>query len=222
MRVTGLIAAFVLGLASTTVFASPDMPKDGAEYLTLKSPQPTQTTGKKVEVIEFFMYHCPACNMFEPLISAWVAKNADTVSFRRIHIPHTADNDPEAHLFLTLDAMKLEDQLHEKVMRTWHVDHQRLKSDADNIEWAVKNGIDKEKFLSFYNGFSMPIKMKNLPRMVSSYGVQSTPTIVVDGRFLTNPSMVFEANKGMPDTQVGQATFKVIDALVATAAKDKH
>ena len=61
-------AALMAGAA----FASPTAPKNGAEYTTLKTPQPVQAEGKKVEVIEFFMYHCPACYALEPAMLEWV------------------------------------------------------------------------------------------------------------------------------------------------------
>ena len=63
-----------------------DQAQNGAEYTTLKTPQPVQAQGKKVEVIEFFMYHCPACYALEPAMLEWVKKQGDNISFRRIHI----------------------------------------------------------------------------------------------------------------------------------------
>jgi protein dithiol oxidoreductase (disulfide-forming) len=222
MRFKGLVATIIFGIAAATASASPEVPKEGVEYIALKSPQPAQAVGKKVEVIEFFMYHCPACNAIDAELNAWVKKNADTVHFRRIHLPLKPQNDPEAHLFLTLESMKLADQMHEKVLRTWHVERQRLTSDEDNIAWAVKNGIDKAQFLSHYESFSVQTKLRGLGRLTSGYGVDNTPTIVIDGRYLTSPSMVYGANKAIPQNMALQATFKVIDKLVADAAKGKN
>ncbi|MYM35568.1 thioredoxin domain-containing protein [Duganella sp. FT94W] len=215
------IALVVAGLCAATAFASPTAPRNGAEYTTLKTPQPVQAQGKKVEVIEFFMYHCPACYALEADMVAWVKKQGDNISFRRIHLPLTGENDPEAHLFLTLEAMKLEEQLHAKVLQTWHVERKRLKSDADNIDWAVKNGIDKDKFTATYNSFSVMTRLKNAGRVAATYEVNSTPTIIVDGRYLTTPSQVDAANPGTPRAQLNAATLQVLDALVAQARAGK-
>jgi thiol:disulfide interchange protein DsbA len=221
MRVTKLLFLalfFILNFAS----ASPANPEPGKEYVLLNNRQPVPANDTKIEVIEFFMYHCPACNAFEPVLVNWVASRDGVIAFRRVHIPHTAENDPEAHLFLALDAMQLEGAMHEKVMRTWHVERHRLTSDADNVEWAEKNGIDRQKFRSYYDSFSVTAKLRNLTRYVSAYGVDSTPAIVIDGRYLTNPSMVAAANRDMPAQDVGAATLKVLDALMALARKDKR
>ena len=213
------IAVVVAGLCAATAFASPAAPRNGAEYTTLKTPQPVQAEGKKVEVIEFFMYHCPACYVLEPAMLEWVKKQGDNISFRRIHLPLTGENDPEAHLFLTLEAMKLEESLHAKVLSTWHVERRRLKSDADNIDWAVKNGIDKAKFTAMYNSFAVSTRLKNAGRVASTYEVTSTPTLIVNGRYLTNPSMVDASNPGIPRQQLSEATLQVLDALVAQSRK---
>ena len=209
------IALVVAGLCAATAFASPTAPRNGAEYNTLKTPQPVQVQGNKVEVIEFFMYHCPACYALEPAMLEWVKKQGDNISFRRIHLPLTGENDPEAHMFLTLEAMKLEEQLHAKILTTWHVERKRLKSDADNIDWAVKNGIDKEKFTATYNSFAVMTRLKNAGRVAATYEVTSTPTLVVAGRYITNPTMVDASNPGIPRPQLGAATLQVLDALVA-------
>ncbi|PXX38725.1 thiol:disulfide interchange protein DsbA/DsbL [Undibacterium pigrum] len=208
-----------LGFVSATALASPASPKEGADFISLKNPQATQATGKKIEVIEFFMYHCPACNMLEPVVNEWVKKQGDNIVFRRIHLPLTGEKDPEAHLFLTLEAMNLEASLHAKVLATWHVERNRLSSDDDNIAWAVKNGIDKAKFLSFYNSFSVISKLKSLGKLVATYQVDSTPTFVVDGRFLTNPSMIGSANASIPREQLGQATMQLLDSLLVKSKK---
>lgn len=221
MKILRILALAAFGFASS-VHAAPDNPVAGREYQVLPNPQPVSTTGQKIEVIEFFMYHCPACNAFEPALNDWVKQRGDSIAFRRIHLPHGGVGDPEAHLFVTLEAMQLEGAMHEKVMRTWHVERRRLTSDADNLDWAARNGIDKQKFASVYGSFSVNAKLRNLPRLASEYSVNSTPTLIINGKYLTNPSMVAQANPNMPDQDVGAATLAVVDALVEKARKERN
>jgi thiol:disulfide interchange protein DsbA len=218
-RLKTIAAVFALSAAFISAHASPSAPRAGADYTAVTPPQPVQASGKKIEVIEFFMYHCPACYSLEPALAEWVKQQGDNIQFRRIHVPHTGNDDPEAHLFLALDALQRENALHDKVEATWHVEHHRLSSDADNLDWAVKNGIDKAQFLSVYNSFSVLAKLKNLGRMAENYGVDSTPTLVVDGRYLTNPAMIGGANADLTRENVDKATMEVLDKLVATARK---
>ncbi|MFL6672341.1 MAG: thiol:disulfide interchange protein DsbA/DsbL [Massilia sp.] len=213
-----LVAA---SLIASTAFASPADPKAGLDYVNLATPQPVQATGKKVEVIEFFMYHCPHCNALEPMMEQWVKKQGDNIVFKRVHMPFTGANDPETHLHLTLEAMGKAEEMQSKVFKAIHVDHVRMNSDAAVIDWATKNGLDRAKFLDAWNSFGVMTKLRRAPQIINNYKVDSVPTIVIDGKYMTSPATVFNSVKATNEQQLFQATFQVADALVAKAAKTK-
>ncbi len=215
------IAIAAIGLVASAAFASPADPKLGAEYVQLASPQPVQTVGKKVEVIEFFMYHCPHCYVLEPYLAEWVKKHGADVNFKRIHMPYSGVKDPEAHLFLTLEAMGKLEEFHTKVFKAIHVDRVRMSTDEVVIDWAVKNGIDKKKFMDTWSSFGVITKLNRLPTILNNYKIDSVPTLVIDGRFMTSPSVVDAVNKGMNEGALSQATVQVLDAIVAKVAKTK-
>jgi thiol:disulfide interchange protein DsbA len=213
-----LIAA---SLVASTAFASPTDPKNGVEYTTLAQPQPVQTVGKKVEVIEFFMYHCPHCNALEPTFEQWVKKQGDNIVLKRVHLPFTGPNDPEAHLYLTLEALGKVEQMHAKVFKAVHVDRIRLNQDAAIIDWVSKNGIDRKTFTDAWNSFGVMTKLRRLPQLVNDYKVDGVPAIVVDGKYQTSPAVVYNSVKTNNEQVLFQSTLQVVDALVAKAAKSK-
>ena len=213
-----LIAA---ALAASTAFASPTAPVNGADYTTLAQPQPVQATGKKVEVVEFFAYHCPACNFLEPTLNSWIKKQGDNIVVRRVHLPFQGPADPEAHLFLTLEAMGKLEEYHQRVFNAVHVERQRLMKDDAIIEWAVKNGLDRAKFMETWNSFGVTSKLRRLQTITANYKVSGTPTIIIDGKYVVSPSQVQEANKIRDNAQLLQATTQVMDALVKKAAATK-
>jgi thiol:disulfide interchange protein DsbA len=213
-----LVAA---SLIASTAFASPADPKNGVEYTTLSAPQPVQATGKKVEVIEFFMYHCPHCNAFEPSLEQWVKKQGDNIVFKRVHMPATGPNDPEAHLYLTLEAMGKADEMQAKVFKAIHVDHLRLNSDAAVIDWASKNGIDRNKFVDMWNSFGVTTKLRRSQQVLNNYKIDSVPTVVVDGKYVTSPGQLYNSVKSSNEQVLFPATLQVMDVLVAKAAKAK-
>lgn len=219
MRLYRLALALAFFL-SAAVSASPTDPRVNVEYRLLSSPVPVQNSDGKVEVVEFFMYHCPFCNMLESDLSAWVKKQGDAIVFRRIHIPYTGANDPEAHLFLTLEAMGKQEAMHPKILNAVHVEHKRLMQDDAIVDWVGKNGINHDEFMNMWKSFSVTTKLARLPRTIQSYNVETAPTLVVNGRYLTSPSM---AKGGMPDQSTQAAmkgTIEVLDALVRKAAED--
>jgi thiol:disulfide interchange protein DsbA len=213
-----LIAA---SLVASTAFASPTDPKSGVEYVTLAQPQPTQTTGKKVEVIEFFMYHCPHCNALEPSFEQWVKKQGDNIVLKRIPLPFTGANDPEAHLYLTLEALGRLPDMHQKVFDAVHKQHIRLFDDKAIIDWVSKNGIDQKTFMGAWNSFGVMTKLRRLPQQVSDYKVDGVPTVVIDGKYQTSPAIVANSVKTSSESVLFPATLQVMDALVARAAKSK-
>ena len=215
MRFLRLIIA-AAALSFTAAGASAAEPKEGVDYTTLASPVRTDT-GKKVEVIEFFMYSCPHCNAIEPMMADWVKKQGDKIAFRRIHFPAGGPNDAQAHAYLTLEAMGKLEEMHNKIFRAIHVERNRLNKDDAMTDFLVKNGIDKAKYLEYFNSFAVQTKMKRAAQVVNSYKVESAPTIVIDGRFVTSPSQA--GRPGMSEMASQQATLQVMDYLVAKAAK---
>lgn len=217
LRYALVTAALVAGFAQ----ASPQNPVEGKEYTVLAAPQPTQAVGKKVEVIEFFAYHCGACNAFEPTLNSWAQKHGDKIVMRRIPLPFMGASDPEARLFLTLDAMGVLDQYHHRVFRAVHVERKRLDSDDAIVSWATSSGLDRTKFLAAWNSFGVTTKLKRLQATAENYKVSSTPSLVVDGKYVLSPSTVMNANNLKDAGQVMSATAQTLDALVAKAAKTK-
>jgi len=222
MRLLRLAAACLLATAiSGAAFASPANPQNGVDYVTLAQPQPVQTTGKKVEVIEFFMYHCPVCNGLEAGFEEWVKKQGDRIQVRRIHMPYTGAADPEAHLYLTLEALGRLDDMHAKVFNAVHKERIRLNQDAAIIDWVSKNGIDRATFLNAWNSFGVQTRLRGLERVIASYKVDSVPTIIVDGKYMTSPGLVHESTKTSNPQEMYQGALQIADALVAKAAASK-
>lgn len=219
---------FALATASVVVascfagsaYASVAAPASGVEYTTLAAPQPVPA-GKKVEVIEFFMYHCPHCNALEPQLSEWVKKQGDNIILKRVHFPASGPNDPEAHLYLTLEAMGKLPEWHTKVFRAIHVERVRLNSDEAVLTWVTKSGMDRAKFLDAWNSFGVQTKMKRASAMISAYKVEFAPVLVIDGKYMTAPSLVANTDKTRDEQALFRSTLQVADFLVAKAAKTK-
>jgi thiol:disulfide interchange protein DsbA len=219
-----LFCTALLGLAAglAGVSASTAEPQQGAQYLVLPSPQPTDT-GKKIEVIEFFAYYCPHCYAFEPALEAWVKKQGDDIVFRRVHIQGGAGVLPQQRLFYTLDAMGLLNEYHQKVFDAMHQQHLRLSSDEQVFDWVASSGIDRAKFVDTYRSFGIQARLRRAATMMDAYGVDRWPLVVVDGRYVTSPSHAGAgAPEGTTEAQQQQQALQVMDFLVAKAKADKR
>ena len=56
-------------------------------------------------------------------------------------------------------------------------------------QWAVKNGIDRRKWVDAYFSPELDGKIARAKRMTDMYDIKGTPALVVDGRFLTSGDM---------------------------------
>jgi len=214
-----LACAAVLLAAASLAGASPTSPREGAEFLSLPDPQPTDS-GKKVEVTEFFAYYCPHCYAFEPRLAAWVKKQGDNIVFRRVHVPRGEAVAPQQRLFFTLESLGMLEQYHDKVFNAMHVDRLPLAQDEQVFDWASRAGIDRARFIDAYRSFGVQAKVRRAQAMMEGYRITHWPMVAIDGRFLTSPGMVNEAN-GISGEGALAGTLSVMDALVARARADK-
>jgi len=189
--------------------------KDGLDFNTVNAAA-RPDTGKKVEVLEVFMYHCPHCNALDLPLADWVKKQGDKIVFRRMHL----GEDAQAKAFYTLEAMNaLSSGIHEKLFRAIHVERNRLNTDQLVLDFVVKNGIDKAKYLEAFNSFGVQTRMKRGVQLANQYKLDSVPALVIDGHYTTSPAV---AGHGLTATDAAHAAmFAVADSLVAKSLQER-
>ncbi|MFN0316254.1 MAG: thiol:disulfide interchange protein DsbA/DsbL [Burkholderiales bacterium] len=189
--------------------ASAQAPVGDKEYKLISPAQPVQ--GKGVEVIEFFSYACSHCAEFESPLRGWLKTQPQDVSFKAVPLIFRESWAPLARLYYTLEAMGLAEKLHSKVFHAIHAESKDL-GDADKIaKWVATQGVDAEKFTQTFNSFGIDAKVERSKKMGRSYGVMFTPTMAIQGKYVTGPSMAVGPNN-QPSLQ---RFFQVVDALIA-------
>ncbi len=206
-----VIASF--GFIASSAVAAPNAPVEGVEYQRLQQAQPTDT-GKKVEVLEFFWYNCPHCYQFEPHFAEWIKKQGDHIVVKRVPVVFRESFVPQQKLYYTLEAMNRLD-LHRVVFDAIHAGHQKLDREEQIMAFIEKQGVDMKKFTDTYNSFSVQSKVGRVPQLQATFRLEGVPTVVIDGQYITSPSIVGQAMRGASEAQMNAATLQVMDALVA-------
>jgi len=186
-----LIGRAVLVLIATFLASGSALAQltEGKNYARIANPQPVET-GKKIEVIEFFSYGCPHCAELEPHLDAWLAKLPPDVAFRRVPVMFQQRWTPLAKIYYTLDALGTETKLSPDVFKAIHGQGVALW-DADKFyDWAATKGIDRNKAKEVYTSFAVDGKMKRAMQLAQQYNIQSVPTVIVDGKFVTSSDRV--------------------------------
>ena len=207
----GLAMGFVLWSAGATAEIVA-----GRDYRVLNSQQPV-TTGPRIEVIEFFWYGCPHCNSLQPSLGAWLKRKPADVEFKRMPAVFQDSWVPLTKAYYTIEAMGLVDRLHHDVFAAVHDKKIRLQDPKVLFDWVAKQGVDREKFAQTYNSFAVQTRSQRAKEITANYDIPGTPAIVVDGKYLTAPSLILN-----PDNSINyERYFKVLEEVIALARKTR-
>jgi len=209
-RIVRALAAFALA-AAFVAGAGAQAPVEGTNYARLKNPQPTES-GKGIEVLEFFSYGCPHCGELEPQLQAWLKTKPADVTFRRIPVMFQPRWENLSRIFYTLDAMGEEAKYAPEIFTAIHGKGVQLWNEKDFLDWAAAKGMDRKKVEDMYKSFAIAGKMNRAKQLAGAYGIQSVPTIIVDGKFTTGPERLQGGHAAVPGT---------IDALIAKARAER-
>lgn len=185
------LAAAALPVVSAHLWASAQEAfVEGKHYAKLATVQPTRDP-KRVEVLEFFAYGCSHCNAFEPVLDAWQKKLPADVLFRRIPVAFR-EGPMVLHqkLYFAFETLGLVDRMHHKVFEAIHAQKQRLDTEEEIGAFAAKNGVDRSRLLETMNSFAAAARVKQASQLVDGYGIEGTPSMGVNGRWLTSGSHV--------------------------------
>ncbi|WP_206862376.1 thiol:disulfide interchange protein DsbA/DsbL [Lysobacter changpingensis] len=181
-------------------------PVAGTDYVEVAGGQPYEPTGGKIEVVEVFGYTCPHCAHFEPLVESWKAKQPADVKFIALAAPFGGYWEPYAKAFYTAQTMGVLDKTHQAVFNAIHVDRtlpvQPLPTNEQIGAFYGKYGVDAKQFASTMSSFAIDAKMKRAGQFIARSGVDSTPTMVINGKYRIT-------GKGFEDT------LRIADHLVA-------
>jgi|LNFM01.1.fsa_nt_gb protein dithiol oxidoreductase (disulfide-forming) len=208
-----VFAAAVLSLFFASAHAQLTAGKD---YAPIQPPQPTDS-GSKVEVLEFFWYGCPHCNNLQPSLEAWLKRKPADVEFRRVPAVFQESWIPMTRAYYTIEALGMVDKLHHEMFATLHKQRQQLRDANAIFDWAAGKGVDRKKFADTYNSFGVNGKTQRSIELTRKYDIPGTPAVVVDGRYLTAPSMTLKADRGVDYDRF----FQVVDGLIAEARKNR-
>ena len=183
MRNLILSAALVTATLFGMTAQAADVPLEaGKTYTQLSNPVPVAVPGK-IEVVEMFWYGCPHCYAFEPTINPWVEKLPADVHFVRLPAMFGGPWDAHGQLFLTLDAMGVENKVHAAVFNAIQKEGKRLTDKNDMADFVATLGVDKDKFLQTFDSFAIKGQIVKAKELAKKYEISGVPTMIVNGKY---------------------------------------
>jgi thiol:disulfide interchange protein DsbA len=186
------VARGCLALIAVAGFAAPAPAQEirarqNVEYRLIETQKPE--TGGRIEVIDFFWYGCPYCNELQPALEDWIKRKPGDVALRRIPVILRDTWAPHARIYYTLELLGEVERLHLKVYHSYHVEELSMSKPDVMEQWAVKNGIERRRWVDAYFSPEVDARIARAFQAAKRYNVQGTPSVVVDGRYLTSSSM---------------------------------
>lgn len=154
----------------------------GRQYEVLGSPVPVSQPGK-IEVVELFWYGCPHCYQFEPTLNPWIKQLPEDVHFVRIPALFGGIWDVHGQMFLTLESMGVEQQVHDAVFNAIHKEKLALDTPEKMAEFLAGQGVDQGKFLSTFNSFAVKGQMAKAKKLAMAYQIKGVPVLIVGGKY---------------------------------------
>ena len=179
--------------------------QEGLHYFLIEEGTPAP--GDSAELIEAFSYMCSHCNTFEPYIINWTMRNADNVKFSRIPVVFGRKAwEIYARAYVTAQMMGLGDDAHAAMMDKLWKEKAVMRSMDDLAAFYSDFGVDPKTFLATSKSFAVDARMRKEQRLVQTYGVSATPTLVLNGKYR------IAGNAAVPSFDV---MLDVVDYLIA-------
>ena len=184
-RFLGALGALLLTTACNA--QTPEAPAAqftaGQDYAVIEPAAPLNPGDDKIEVVEVFGYSCIHCANAEPVISAWKKNLPEDVAF--IYLPAVFGGVWEAfaRAFYTAETMGVLSRTHDAMFKAVHVDRRGFRSLEDIAAFYAEQGVDKDQFLATMNSFAVNAKIARAQQQAPKWGVEGTPSIVVEGKY---------------------------------------
>ena len=181
---------------------------EGVNYELVEPAQPTSTVDK-VEVLEVFWYGCPHCFRFEPYVERWLQKKPENAQFVRLPAIFRPAWEVHARAYYTAELLGVLDKVHKPLFNAIHLQKRALNTEDALRDFFAEFGVDKKEFIKTYQSFAVETRIRRAKTMVSRYGVDGVPTVIVNGKYRVS-ARTAGSNAEM---------LKVINFLVAKESK---
>ncbi|HTV84907.1 MAG TPA: thiol:disulfide interchange protein DsbA/DsbL [Dyella sp.] len=185
-RLLGLLCGLVVTSACTAApsDAATAAPfTDGVEYVTLPTPHTRLSDSGKVEVVEVFSYACIHCAEFSPYADQLRKSLPKGVEFKLLPAPFNDTWVPFARAYYAAKKLGIVEQTHDALFVAKFRDQYPINSMGEIADFYASHGANRGQFLTLANSPEVDAQLKKDMQLLQTWGVDGTPTIVVDGKY---------------------------------------
>jgi thiol:disulfide interchange protein DsbA len=183
LRVLVLFGGLLLASACSAQSGAPAPYTEGSEYVTLPAPHQRYSADGKVEVAEVFSYGCIHCAQFAPLAEKLRQSLPGGVVFKLVPAPFSAEWLPYARAYYAANKLGVVERTHMALFQAKFTEHYPINSMDELAAFYAREGVDRAAFMAAATSPEATAKLKSDLALIQHWGVDSTPTVVVNGKY---------------------------------------
>jgi len=178
-----IILAVCLLLGSHLTMAQQEKYQEGVHYFLIDQA-PAQTSSDIVEVTEVFSYACSHCNTFEAYLQSWNKSKADNVKLNRLPVAFGRRLwEMMARGYITAEMMGIVEESHIAMMDAIWNQGRRFRSMEELADFYSEFGVEKSDFIANFQSFAADSQLRKSQRDVQLFGINGTPSLVVNRKY---------------------------------------
>ncbi|RUO58966.1 thiol:disulfide interchange protein DsbA/DsbL [Pseudidiomarina insulisalsae] len=152
------------------------------------------------EIKEFFSFFCGACYRFEPIAQAMAEKYPN--AFEKSHVSfinYKGQGMMMNQAWALAQQLDKEKEISAAIFQRNFAQGNMIGSEEDFAAIFATNGVAKDDFKKMINSFAVRGMANKMDREASNYGVNSTPTFIVNGKYKLIPQGFSESQNFADD-----------------------
>jgi thiol:disulfide interchange protein DsbA len=156
---------------------------EGQDYERIDPPVPTSAPAGKIEVIEVFGYSCVHCANLQPIVDEWKKTLPEDVAFGYMPAVFGGAWEIYGRAYYAAETMGILEQSHSEIFNKIHTQRAPIRSVEDVAGLYTSYGVTQADFLASMQSFAVNAKIARAQQTVQRYGIDATPTMVVNGKY---------------------------------------
>ena len=184
------LVVFGMVMASACTARGPDTSgqppfTNGKQYVTIDHPQRLSDSGK-VEVVEVFSYGCIHCDHFAPYAEKLRKSLPKGVQFKLLPASFSPAWEPFARAYYAAQELGVLKRTHLELFKQKFQEKYPINTMDELASFYAREGVSRKAYLRAANSPQTDQALAHGNALIRDWGVDGTPTIVVDGRYRSN------------------------------------
>ena len=148
---------------------------------------PVPRSGNKSEVVEVFNFKCPHCFTLSPYMAAWAEKNKHRFTYKALPVYWGRQTDIPLRAYFVAEYSGKGEAMKAAIFKA-HFNNTANIENVDEMGFIAEAiGLDATQFRDHMESMGVLTQLKRAAALQDTFGVFSTPTIVINGTYRVSP-----------------------------------